>query len=64
MIILVSCSMQMTLSFWQREVLQDMLYILNNSRMVKNINQQGHVVQSVTCLTADMCLTADPGVAS
>ena len=22
------------------------------------------VVQSVTCLTADMCLTADPGVAS
>ena len=24
----------------------------------------GHVVQSVTCLTADMCLTANPGVAS
>ena len=24
----------------------------------------GHVVQSVTCLTTDACLTADPGVAS
>ena len=24
----------------------------------------GRVAQSVTCLTADMCLTADPGVAS
>ena len=24
----------------------------------------GRVVQSVTCLTADMCLTADPGVTS
>ena len=24
----------------------------------------GRVPQSVTCLTADMCLTADPGVAS
>ena len=24
----------------------------------------GDVVQSVTCLAADMCLTADPGVAS
>ena len=24
----------------------------------------GRVVQSVTCLTLDMCLTADPGVAS
>ena len=24
----------------------------------------GHVVQSVKCLTADTCLTADPGVAS
>ena len=23
-----------------------------------------HVVQSVTCLTADLCLPADPGVAS
>ena len=24
----------------------------------------GGIVQSVTCLAADMCLTADPGVAS
>ena len=24
----------------------------------------GHVVQSVTCLATDVCLTADPGVAS
>ena len=26
--------------------------------------QQGGVAQSVTCLTADACLTADPGVTS
>ena len=25
---------------------------------------QGHVAQSVMCLAADMCLTADPGVTS
>ena len=25
---------------------------------------QGHIAQSVVCLTADLCLTADPGVAS
>ena len=24
----------------------------------------GHIAQSVMCLTADTCLTADPGVAS
>ena len=24
----------------------------------------GHIAQSVACLTADTCLTADPGVAS
>ena len=27
-------------------------------------NLQGHVVQSVTCLATDACLTADPGVVS
>ena len=26
--------------------------------------EQDRVVQSVTCLTADVCLTADPGVAN
>ena len=26
--------------------------------------QPGHVAQSVTCLTTDVCLTADPGVTS
>ena len=31
---------------------------------LKNRAGPGRVVQSVTCLTADMCLTADPGVAS
>ena len=29
-----------------------------------SLNIQGHVAQSVTCLAADTCLTADPGVAS
>ena len=28
------------------------------------VHLQGHVVQSVTCLTADTYLTADPGVTS
>ena len=28
------------------------------------MNLPGHVVQSVTCLTADMCLAAESGVAS
>ena len=28
------------------------------------IKLRGRIAQSVTCLTADMCLTADPGVAS
>ena len=27
-------------------------------------HQQGRIAQSVMCLAADMCLTADPGVAS
>ena len=29
-----------------------------------NSSLPGHVAQSVTCLTADTCLSADPGVAS
>ena len=29
-----------------------------------NYSEPGHVAQSVTCLAADACLTADPGVAS
>ena len=31
---------------------------------VQYLNMPGRVAQSVTCLTADLCLTADPGVAS
>ena len=31
---------------------------------VSKPKQLGHVGQSVTCLTADRCLTADPGVTS
>ena len=29
-----------------------------------NDKAQGHIAQSVTCLAADMCLVADPGVVS
>ena len=29
-----------------------------------DLPSQGHIAQSVSCLTADMCLTADPGVVS
>ena len=32
--------------------------------LVSHRKLPGHVVQSVTCLTTDACLTADPGVAS
>ena len=28
------------------------------------VNKPGRVAQSVTCLAADTCLTADPGVSS
>ena len=34
------------------------------SKKVEVINMPGHVAKSVTCLTADMCLTADQDVAS
>ena len=32
--------------------------------MIKDLRIPGRVAQSVTCLTTDACLTADPGVAS
>ena len=35
-----------------------------NYNMVSNLYKPGRVVQSVTCLATDACLTADPGVAS
>ena len=40
----------------------------HNSRKITgnnpNLDLPGRVVQSVTCLATDACLTADPGVAS
>ena len=35
-----------------------------NYRCNIELNLQGRVAQSVTCLATDACLTADPGVAS
>ena len=32
--------------------------------MIEDLRIPGRVTQSVTCLTTDACLTADPGVAS
>ena len=32
--------------------------------MIHQVSKPGRVVQSVTCLATDACLTADPGVAS
>ena len=39
---------------------------INNTNICYNTTtiQPGRVAQSVTCLTTDACLTADPGVAS
>ena len=34
------------------------------SRRISKLHFLGRVAPSVTCLTADACLTADPGVAS
>ena len=40
------------------------IYHTNNVKRHFNIYEPGRVAQSVTCLTTDACLTADPGVAS
>ena len=40
--------------------------VTNSTFMLKNIRAEepGRIAQSVTCLATDVCLTADPGVAS
>ena len=39
-------------------------WISKLSSTLKSMKRLGHVAQSVTCLTAGMCMTADPGVGS
>ena len=49
-----------THSFWH----QILINLRSPQSVVPTTNMPGRVVQSVTCLATDACLTADPGVAS
>ena len=40
------------------------LVVRHLTRVIISYEKPGRVVQSVTCLATDACLTADPGVAS